>query len=167
MGMPPNETQQRQPAFMHLARQSQHAWTMSQQALSPLVQVRQTPSSVIEHSHLHMARLHWHMVMPFIVQQQQHMPSASILHMFCNMVQATSSSHEQLIFMPPVHFSTLIVHRGTMHTFPMVGDIVGIAGIEEGGIVPVAPAIVERSNIIIVDIDSLLCSGACLTKSWQ
>ena len=80
--MPPSDTQHRQPAFMHFVMQSQQACTMSQQALSPLVQVRQTPSSVIVHSHLHIARLHWHIVMPFIMQQQLHMPSASILHMF-------------------------------------------------------------------------------------
>jgi hypothetical protein len=81
-GMPPSDTQHRQPAFMHFVMQSQQACTMSQHALSPLVQVRQTPSSVIVHSHLHIARLHWHIIMPFIMHEQQHMPSASILHMF-------------------------------------------------------------------------------------
>ena len=151
-----------QPAFMHLLRQSQQACTMSQQALSPLVQVKQTPSSVVVHSHLHMARLHWHMTMPFIRHEQQHMPSASILHMFCSIVQATSSSDEQVIFIPPVHFSRLMVQRGTMHMLPIAGDIVGMAGMGEPGIVPVAPAIVERSNIIIVDIKVTPLSGA-----WQ
>jgi hypothetical protein len=71
-------------------------------------------------------------------------------------VQATSSSHEQVIFIPPVHFSRLMLQRGTMHMLPMAGDIVGMAGMG-GDMVPVAPAIVERSNIIILDIDSLLC----------
>jgi hypothetical protein len=80
--MPPSETQHMQPAFTHLVMQSQQACTMSQQALSPLVHVRQTPSSVMVQSHLHMVRLHWHIIMPFIMQQTEHMPSASILHMF-------------------------------------------------------------------------------------
>ena len=42
------------------------------------------------------------------------MPPASIVHRFCTMLQAILSSHEQVIFMPPVHFSILIVQRGTI-----------------------------------------------------
>jgi hypothetical protein len=97
------------------ARQSQQAWIISQQVLSPLVQVMQTPSLV--HSHLQMpqARFNVQQGTPFIVQQQLHMPPASILHKFCRVPQATSSSHLQWSFMPPWHFSTLRVQRGTTH----------------------------------------------------
>jgi hypothetical protein len=68
------------------------------------------------------------------------------------MVQATSSSHEQVIFIPPVHFSRLMLQRGTMHMLPMAGDMVGMEGMG-GDMVPGAPPIVERSNIIMLDID--------------
>ena len=85
---------------------------MAQQALSPLVQVTHTPSFVYSHLQIAKARLHWHRHMPFIVQQQLHMPSHSILQRFCSVAQATSSSQMHLIFIPPVHFSIFIVHRG-------------------------------------------------------
>jgi hypothetical protein len=42
-------TQQVQPAFIMAMQQSQHDWIMAQQAASPLVQVMQTPLSVISH----------------------------------------------------------------------------------------------------------------------
>ena len=74
--------QHRQPAFMHMHMQSQQAWSISHIALSPQVQVMQRPSFVIVHSHLHMAMLHWHSIMPFIVQHMLTMPPAIILHMF-------------------------------------------------------------------------------------
>jgi hypothetical protein len=46
-GMPFIMTQQVQPAFIIEVQQSQHAWIMAAQALSPLMQVMQTPLSVI------------------------------------------------------------------------------------------------------------------------
>jgi hypothetical protein len=45
---------------------------MSQQALSPLVQVMHTPLAVISHLQLPQQKLHWHTVMPFHAQQQLH-----------------------------------------------------------------------------------------------
>jgi hypothetical protein len=87
------------------------------------------------------------------VQQQLHMPPASISHMFCNIVQATSSSQEQVIFMPPWHFSIFISHRGTMHMLPIMGDMVGMLGMVEP-LIAAPPVIMDRSNIIIVDIIS-------------
>jgi hypothetical protein len=93
--------------------QSQQAWIISQQALSPLLQVMQTPSLVHSTVQMPIARLHWQTQMPFIVQQQLHIPSQSILQRFCSVPHETSSSHEHLIFMPPWHFSTFIVQRGT------------------------------------------------------
>ncbi len=56
--MPPIITQQTQPDSRHLAQQSQQAWHMSQQALSPLVQVKQTPCLVSVHLQLHMQNEH-------------------------------------------------------------------------------------------------------------
>lgn len=68
---------------------------MSQQALSPLVQLIQTPSLV--HSHLQrpqhrLQAQHW---MPLQVQQQLQVPAASELQRFCNVAQLTASSHLQ------------------------------------------------------------------------
>ncbi|HEY1598058.1 MAG TPA: hypothetical protein VGG64_00550 [Pirellulales bacterium] len=95
------------------AKQSQQAWIISQQVLSPLVQVMHTPSFVLSHLQMPQARFSVQQGMPFIVQTQLHMPPANILHKFCSVPQATSSSHLQWIFMPPWHFSTLRVQRGT------------------------------------------------------
>ena len=72
-----------------------HWFIQSQQALSPVVQVMQQPSFVISHLQAHMAMLHWHIIMPFIMQQQLHMPSAIMRQRFCSMAQAISSSHMQ------------------------------------------------------------------------
>ena len=49
--------QQVQPDLSMVARQSQQAWIMSQQALSPLVQVRETPSLVVSSLHMPIVRL--------------------------------------------------------------------------------------------------------------
>jgi hypothetical protein len=94
---------------------------MSQQALSPLLQVMHTPSFVHSQVQMPQVRLHWQTQMPLSVQQQLQVPSASILHKFCSVAHDTSSSHEHLIFMPPWHFSTLIVQRGTTHQLPVPG----------------------------------------------
>ena len=98
---------------MQHARWSQQAWINSQQVLSPLVQVMQTPSLV--HSTLQMpqARLHWQTVQPFNVQQQLIKPPASDLQRFCSVAQASSSSQQQSSFSPPGHFSQVISQRGT------------------------------------------------------
>jgi len=108
--------------------QSQQAWIISQHALSPLLQVIDTPSLVYSQVQIPQARLHWQMQMPFMVHEQLHMPSASILHRFCRVAHETSSSHEHLIFMPPWQRSTLIVQRGTTHQLP----VPGAAGAEAG-----------------------------------
>src|SRR5580658_5830926 len=104
--------------------QSQQAWIMSQQPLSPLMQVMQTPSFVISHLHMPMVRLHMHTMVPFIMQQTLHFEPAIIEQRFCSMLQAILSSQTQVIFMPPVHFSILIVQRGII--------IPDIAGAEVG-----------------------------------
>lgn len=144
-----------QPASMHLARQSQQAWHISAQALSPLVHVMHTPIFVSLHSHLHIVMLHWHNCIPFIRQQQLHIPPASILQRFCSVAADVSSSQVHVIFMPPWHFSIFIVQRGTIIMPGMVGAAAGMLapGIEP--IVPIEP-IIERSNINVLDISVLL-----------
>jgi hypothetical protein len=107
-------TQQVQPAFIMQLRQSQQAWIISQHLLSPEVQVTQTPLSVISHLHIPMVRLQQQTIMPFMVMQQLHMPPCSIVQRFCIMLHAIWSSHEQVIFIPPWHFSNFIVQRGTI-----------------------------------------------------
>jgi hypothetical protein len=69
------------------------------------------------------------------------------LQRFCNAPHATSSSHEQTIFRPPLHFSTLISQRGNMHQLPAAG----IAPAIGCGATPVVmPGFdIPRSNIII------------------
>ena len=146
-GVLPNETQHVQPALQQAARQSQQACSMSQQALSPLVQVMQQPSLVISHLHAHIAMLHWHMTMPFIMQQQLHMPLDNILQRFCSMPVDISSSHMQCIFMPPSHFSIFILQRGSMVMPPIGACIEGMLGIELGML-----PIMDRSIIIVVFI---------------
>jgi hypothetical protein len=149
-GVPPNQTQHMQPASMQAIMQSQQAWTMSQQALSPLVQVMQTPSAVISQVQLHMAMLHWHMHMPFFMHMQLHMPSHSILQRFCRVAQPTSSSHEQYIFIPPAHFSIRIVQRGTISMLPALGIMVVIPMpgiVAPMGFIVAGPIVIGRSVI--------------------
>jgi hypothetical protein len=107
-------TQQMQPALVMLAMQSQQAWIIAQQAGSPLVQVMQTPSFVGSDLHMPIARLQQHIIIPFIIMQQLHIPPAIIEQRFCSIVADIASSHLQVIFMPPVHFSMVILHRGTI-----------------------------------------------------
>jgi hypothetical protein len=74
----------------------------------------QTPSLVASALHIPIARLQQHIVMPFMSMQQLHIPPAIIEQRFCSMVADIASSHLQIIFIPPVHFSIVIVHRGTI-----------------------------------------------------
>jgi hypothetical protein len=143
--------QQTQPPSMHFMMQSQHDWHMSQQALSPLVQVKQTPCLVSVILQLHMQNEHWQIVMPFIMHEQLHRPPAIILHKFCSVAPLISSSQVQVSFMPPAHFSNFIVQRGTIIIEGVAG---AIAGMPPWGIEPMLPIepIIERSNIIVLDI---------------
>ncbi len=127
--MLPIMTQQVQPAFIMAVQQSQQAWIMAQQALSPLVQVMQTPSSINSHLHRPIVRLQQQTIMPFIIVQQEHMPPAIMVQRFCIMPQAVLSSQVQVIFMPPSHFSNVVVQRGTIIMFM------------PAGIVPAAPIV--------------------------
>jgi hypothetical protein len=121
---------------------------------SPLVQVIVTPFLVMSHLHIPMIKLQEQTIMPFIIMQQVHMPPASIVHRFCTMLHAVSSSQLQVIFMPPVHFSILIVHLGTIMKLVPVGMPVGapIPGVAiPGPAMPGMPMAV-RSIIIAPDI---------------
>jgi hypothetical protein len=106
--------QQAHPALVMQLRQSQQAWIISQHLASPLVQVIDTPLSVISQRHMPMVMLQQHTVMPFIVMLQLIMPPCSIVQRFCIMLHAIGSSQWQMIRMPPWHFSNFIVQRGTI-----------------------------------------------------
>jgi hypothetical protein len=133
-------TQQVQPDCIIVLMQSQHAWIMAPQSLSPDVQVMQTPSLVMSHLHMPIVRLQQHIIMPFIMQQQEHMLPARAAQRFCRALAATLSEHEHMIFMPPVHFSILMVQRGTMGMV-MPGMPPGIV-VMPGVIMPGMPLIV-------------------------
>jgi hypothetical protein len=128
-------------ALMH----SQQPWIISQQALSPLLQVTQQPSLVISTLQAPIVRLQQQTIMPFIMQQTLQRPPAIIVQRFCIIVQAVGSSQVQVIFMPPAHFSTFIVQRGTITMF---GDIVG-RPVPIGIVLP-RPVIAVRSIIMVV-----------------
>jgi hypothetical protein len=121
VGLEPQQTgvlfimqQQVQPQAIMVAMQSQHAWIILQHSASPDVQVMQQPSLVISHLHRPIVRLQVQTVMPFIMQQSEHMPPWSIMHRFCIMLHAVGSSQAHVTFIPPVHFSIFIVQRGTI-----------------------------------------------------
>jgi len=142
-------TQQVQPALSMQLMQSQQAWIISQHLASPLVQVMQQPSLVMSHLHMPMVRLQQQTIIPFIIMQQLHMPPASMVHRFCIMPQAIWSLQLQVIFMPPWHFSTFMVQRGTIIMFMPAGMPIDVP--IPGAVMPgvVIPAIVPRSIIIV------------------
>jgi hypothetical protein len=152
--------QQVQPAFIMVLMQSQQAWIISAHLASPLVHVMTQPSLVMSHLHMPMTRLQQQTIMPFIMQQQLHMPPASMLHRFCIMPQAVWSVQVQTIFMPPCIFSNFMVQRGTIGTF-MAGAPVVVGIPMPVGIVPDMPIIV--GFIIAVTIFGLPSSPRPVT----
>jgi hypothetical protein len=158
-------TQQVQPSLSRQQRQSQQAWIISQHLASPLVQVMQTPLSVISHLHMPIVRLQQYTVMPLSVQQQVHMPPCNIEQRFCTMLHAILSSQEQVSFIPPWHFSTLKVQRGTINQLGLPGIAAGLP--IPGVVAPMLPmpgmAIPVRS-IIIVEVMVVLLSCAGLRR---
>ena len=115
-----------------------------------------TPSLVMSHLHMPIVRLQQQTIMPFIITQQLHMPPASILHKFCTMPQAILSSQEQVIFIPPLHFSILSVQRGTMSQFmtPGIAVVAPAMGAPIPGILMPCIAIPARSIITLDMKDS-------------
>ena len=138
-------TQQVQPAFIIVVQQSQQAWIMSQQALSPLVQVMQQPSAVISHWHMPIVRLQQQTIIPFLIRQQVHMPPAIMVQRFCTMVHDILSSHVQVIVMPPSHFSIFMVQRGTIMV-PMPAGIVPVMPVVP--VVPIMPPSMPVMHVI-------------------
>jgi hypothetical protein len=118
--------QQVQPASSMQLRQSQHAWIMAAHCPSPDVQVTVQPPSVISHLQMPIVRLQQHTVMPFIMQQHEHMPPASIVHRFCTMLTAILSSQVQVMRIPPWHFSMRKLQRGTIIQLVPAGIPVGV-----------------------------------------
>jgi hypothetical protein len=144
------------------AQQSQHAWIMAQQLLSPLVQVMQTPSFIVSHLHMPIIMLQQQAIIPFIIMQHEHIPPASIVQRLCIVATAILSSLVHFIFMPPGHFSIWSVQRGTIIIFigPAIPDgpvIVppGIPGIPMPGI-PIAPRSI---------ITALFIGPSCVRRS--
>jgi hypothetical protein len=141
-------TQQVQPAAMHAVMQSQHAWIILQQSASPLVQVITQPSLVISQRHMPIVRLQQLTIMPFMTQQQLIIPPAIIWQRFCIIPHAAGSSVVQVIFIPLLIFSILIVQRGTIMKFGAVGIIPAGACIP-----PAIPgAIIPDRSIIIAAV---------------
>jgi hypothetical protein len=117
---------QQQPDLSMTVMLSQQAWIMSVQALSPEVQVMHTPSFIISHRHIPMVRQQLQTGMPFIIIQQLTMPPVIMVQSCCIMVHAALSSHVQVIFIPPVHFSIFIVQRGIMSHCDPIGGVMGM-----------------------------------------
>jgi hypothetical protein len=117
------------------------------------VQVMHTPLSVISHLHMPIIMLQQQTIMPFIIMQQLHMPPAIIVHRFCIIVADILSSHEQVIFIPSLHFSIFMVQRGTIIHCGVVGMVAvplivpGIAGF--------IPLIMPDRSIMIADVIAL------------
>jgi hypothetical protein len=96
--------------------------------------------------------------MPFIIMEQLHIPPASIVHRFCTMLVAISSSQLQVIFMPPLTFSILMVQRGTIMKLGPAGIPVGapMPGVAMPGAAMPGMPIAVRSIIIAPVICVLL-----------
>jgi hypothetical protein len=137
-------TQQVQPDFIIVVMQSQQAWIILQQSASPLVQVITHPLLVISTLHRPIVMLQAQQTTPLRMQQQVIIPPWSIRQRFWSIPIDAASSHEQVIFIPPSHFSILMEHRGTISQ--IVGTV--IPGI--GAIPPVIPGIIIPMRSIVI-----------------
>jgi hypothetical protein len=87
---------------------------------------------------------------PFFIQQQEHIAPGIIAHRFCIIDTAIMSSLVHIIFIPPSHFSIIMVQRGII-----IPDIMPIPGIIPGICIPdimLGIATIPVFSIIIVDI---------------
>jgi hypothetical protein len=155
IGIPFIITQHMQPDFIMAAQQSQHAWIMAQQSLSPLVQVMQTPISVGSHLHMPIMRLQQQAIIPFIIMQQLHMPPAIIVQRFWSMPAETLSSQTMVIFIPPSHFSKVILQRGTIVMFAPAAVAPAGLVMPAGDDIPI-PVIIPIRSVIVPVIVLLL-----------
>ena len=145
-------TQQLQPASSMQHMQSQQAWIISQHWLSPLVQVRHMPESVISQRHMPMVKLQVHTGMPLYMTQQVHRPPLSIEQRFCTMLQAILSSQMQVMRQPPVHFSIFNVQRGTIIMLLGVSPVVVVGVVPIPGIPTPGSPVPVRSIKIVLDM---------------
>jgi hypothetical protein len=144
--------QQVQPAFIMALQHSPHAWIMAAHSLSPLVQVQQTPCSVISHLHIPIIRLQQQTIIPFIIVQRLHMPPAIMVQRFWSIPADVASSLVQVIFIPPLHFSIFIVQRGTIIMFMPagIGPVPPIIGVPMAGLPMAGMPIPARSISLLV-----------------
>jgi hypothetical protein len=147
--------QQVQPDVIMVAQQSQQAWIIAQQLLSPLVQVMQTPMSVASHLHMPIVMLQQQTIMPFIIMQQLHIPPAIMVHRFWSMPAETLSSQTQVTFIPPVHFSKVILQRGTIIMF----EAAGVAAAGPGIPMPVMPITFRSAITVLIVANSFLSTS--------
>jgi hypothetical protein len=154
--MPPMHMQQVQPALHMAIMQSQQAWIMAQQAGSPLVQVMQTPFSIMSHLHMPIIMLQQQTIMPFIIMQQLHMPPVIIMQRFCIMLTVVLSSLVHMIFIPPVHFSIFMVQRGTIIIWGAVGMV---------AVPPIVPDIIGFIPVIMPDRSIIIAVVIALPPS--
>ena len=115
--------QQVHPDAIMFIMQSQQAWIMAQQLLSPLAQVMRTPISVGSHLHRPIMRLQQQTIMPFIIMQQEHIPPAIMVQRFWSIAAEVLSSHTQSMVIPPSHLAKVMVQRGTIIMFMPAGAV--------------------------------------------
>jgi len=111
----------------------------------------QTPSSVVSHLQWHMVMLNEQTVIPFIMQQQLQRLPAIMVQRFCSIPADTLSSHAQTIFIPPLHFSNVIVQRGTIIIFVPAGAV-AVVPITPVGPVMLTPGIPIPARSIITAV---------------
>jgi hypothetical protein len=126
---------------------------MLQQPSSPLVQVTQQPSLVISHLHVPIIRLQLQTIIPFSMQQQFTIPPAIILHTFCTIAHEEGSEQEQVIFIPPGHFSIFIMQRGTITVF--------IPDMPAGIVIPIPGIVLEVEEVVIGFIIAVIMIVSC------
>jgi hypothetical protein len=102
---------------------------------------------VISHRHIPIVRLQQQTTIPFMTQQQLTIPPAIIWQRFCIIPHAAGSSQVQVIRIPLLTFSILIVQRGTIIQFGMAGAMPVGAGIP-----PAIPGIIIPVRSIIIAV---------------
>ncbi len=116
-----------QPGIIMLIMQSQQAWIIFSMFLSPLVHVIMQPMSIISILHMPiMPMLHMQQGTPFIIMQQEHMPPWVIMQSALSISAEVLSSHIQDMHMPPGHFSMVMVQRGAIIMFAIIGLTIGL-----------------------------------------
>src|SRR6516225_2573976 len=123
-----------------------------------MVVMHSQDASIMSHLQMPMVRLQVQTAMPFIIMQQVTMPPAIMVQRFCIMVQAALSSHVQVIFIPPVHFSIFMVQRGIMSHCEPVGMGVMLLPVIAGMLIPV------RSIIMLVMAQTPFAKSVTLSK---